>query len=98
MPLFYCMFNEDLTPFFDPAFGGDQLIIQKNGRVFNGVFERDFVDTNEIQGFAPVITCPTADATGLQRGDVIERGKERYRFVYEEPDGTGVSRLILESA
>lgn len=98
MPLFYLMFSEDLTPFFDDEFAGDQLVIQKTGAIFNGIFDRDYIDTNEIQGFAPVITCATVDASGLQRGDVIERGKELYKFIYEEPDGTGVSRLILESA
>ena len=97
MPLFYCMFEEDLSVFFDPDATGDQLIHQRLGRIFNGVLDRDYIESNDISGFAPVITCATADSEGFERGDVIERGAERYRYIYAEPDGTGVSRLILES-
>lgn len=77
---------------------GESLIIQRTGEIFSGVFGKDYIDTNDISGFAPVITCSTADAKNLRRDDIIERGKELYKFIYEEPDGTGVSRLILQNA
>lgn len=90
------MFNEDLSVFFDHEEHGDQFVIQKSGLIFNGQFENEYIDTNDISGSAPVITCATKDAECLSRGDIIERGEELYKFIYAEPDGTGVSRLILE--
>ena len=77
---------------------GEPFIIQKNNAIFSGIFEKEYVDTNEISGFKPVITCATEDAQLLSRGDIIERGNELYTFILQEPDGTGISRVILENA
>lgn len=100
MPLFLFMFTEDLTAFFDPDELGEQFIILKNGETLNGVLENDYIETNEIQGYAPVITCATADAVTLARNDELEHfeTREKYKFILGQPDGTGVSRLILEKA
>lgn len=94
------MFKEDLSAFFNPDELGDQFIILKNGQTFSGLLENDFIDTNQIQGYAPVVTCATADAETLARDDELEHFEtgKKYKFILQEPDGTGVSRLILEAA
>lgn len=97
MPLFYCMFDEDLSVFFKSEHGS-QFVHQKSGRIFNGIIDSEYVEINEISGNAPVITCTTEDAKSFARGDVIEHGAKLYKFILSEPDGTGVSRLILQDA
>lgn len=77
---------------------GDTLTIQKSGKIIYGLLERDYVESNDISGFGPVVTCLSEDVKGLSRGDLIKHGTDKYKFILEEPDGTGVSRLILEDA
>ncbi len=91
------MFEEDLSAFFDKDGLGDQFVIQKNGLIIEGIIENEYVEINEMSGQNPVLTCASADLVSLERGDVIEFGSKQYRFILEEPDGTGVSRAILEA-
>lgn len=77
---------------------GDTLTIQKSGKIIYGLLDREYVEVNDISGFGPVITCLSEDAEGLKRGDFIKHGIDKYKFILEEQDGTGVSRLILEDA
>lgn len=77
---------------------GETFTIQKTGRNYFGIFDKEYVDTDQISGFSPVITCMTEDAAGLNRGDLIKYGSGLYVFILEEADGTGVSRLILETS
>ncbi len=90
------MLEEDLDIFFNEDEHATQFVIQKSGEIFSGILDKDYVDTGDISGFAPVITCASSDLTGLARNDLIEHGGTIYRFILEEPDGTGVSRAILE--
>lgn len=92
------MFDEDLDAFFEDDEHGDMFIIQKNGETFNGIFDNEYVSPGDISGSEPVIVCKTEDVENLQRNDVLERGSDLYTFILQEPDGTGVSRVILESA
>lgn len=77
---------------------GDTITIASSGKIFYGILDRDYVEALEMSGFSPVITCLTEDVTGLVRGDLLKHGTDKYTFIFEEPDGTGVSRLILEDA
>lgn len=77
---------------------GDPVVIQKNGYVFHGLLEKDYVETGDISGFSPVLTCLSSDSESLVRNDLLEIEQKLYLFILEEPDGTGVSRLILEDA
>lgn len=89
------MFTEDLDAFMDVDEHADHFVIQKNGKVFSGILNNEYVETNDISGTEPVITCKTIDVSGLERGDIIEKGKDLYTFILERADGTGVSELVL---
>lgn len=49
-----------------------------------------------MAGAQPVFTCPTP--AGDPVGKLLTVGSERYVVAAHEPDGTGVSRLLLEVA
>lgn len=89
------MFNEDLDAFLNVDEHGDHFVIQRSGKVIRGIIDRDYVETNGIAAYEPVITCKTSDVKYFERGDHIEYGKSIFKYVYSQPDGTGMSRLIL---
>lgn len=89
------MFTENLDVFFNIDEHADQFVIQKNGEVFRGVIDEDYVETLDTASYQPVITCKTKDVEQLERGDIIEHGKKLYKYIYEQKDRTGVSELIL---
>lgn len=88
--------NEELDHFFSIAEHADEFVITKNGQIFKGILDKEYVETNEIQGYQPLIICKTDDLNELSRGDKIERGKEVYTYILQEVDGTGLSRVIME--
>lgn len=90
------MFEEDLSAFLNVEEHADEIVVRKNNRIINGIIDKEYIETNDMQGYNPVLTCKTLDLSSLTRGDIIERGKEIYTFIYQEPDGTGMSRVILE--
>jgi len=90
------MFEEDLTLFFEKDELADEIVIRKSGEIIVGMIENDYVDIDSISGSNPVLVCATSDLYGLRRGDIIEHGSIAYVFIKDEPDGTGVSRAILE--
>ena len=63
-----------------------------------GVFDHEYVDGVDVEGRQPLLTSATADvvALGLRKGSLVTVGGETYRVRRHEPDGTGMSRLILE--
>lgn len=77
---------------------GKPLVIQRTGSIIDGVFSKEYVDTNDVSGYAPTIRCESEAALNLKRDDIIERGSELYKFILEQPDGEGFSLLILQNA
>ena len=49
-----------------------------------------------IAGSGPVFTC--ASSAGITRGNTLVINGTSYTVTIIEPDGTGISRLLLESA
>ena len=49
----------------------------------------------QIDSSAPVCTGASSDLAGLQRGDAITINGVDYRVSAAEPDGTGLTRLVL---
>lgn len=63
------------------------------------VFDNEYGDAVDIEGTRPEVTCITEDAEryGLtKKGASLTVAGKRYRIRRHEPDGTGLSRLILE--
>lgn len=67
----------------------------------NGIFDNDFVevDTGGSVAFAQqqaTFMCRTADVSAAAEGDAIVIGGESYIVRIVQPDGTGMTNLILE--
>lgn len=60
----------------------------------NGYFE--VTDTPGVETRQPFLTCRTSDLSELQKDSTVEIGSESYRVRRHEPDGTGMSRVLLK--
>lgn len=96
------MIGDDLTPFFVPgefAGVGDTL----DGQPVTGIFDAAYVSTNDGMGMAstrPVYLLPTAMAPAAPEDMllVVAKSGERFVVVAQEPDGSGLTVLVLEKA
>jgi hypothetical protein len=94
------MFTEDLSAFFIPAdfaqaatlAGVDVLAIFDNGYAFGNAGLTGMASTQ------PTLTLATADVPATPVGATAIVNATTYVVVAHEPDGTGVSRLLLEAA
>lgn len=93
------MLTEDLTAFFDDDEFAQQCVIIDTQDIINGIFDRPYTDVLDMQGFSPSLLCKSSDVTDkdLRRGTRIEIGADVWRVVSFEPDGTGVTRIQLET-
>jgi hypothetical protein len=91
-------FTEDLTPFFTD-FAVSAVL---GGVVVAGIFDRAYQSGSVgVAGFAstqPVLTLPTASLAGDPVGLALVVNASTYSVVAHEPDGTGISLLMLEAA
>jgi len=62
----------------------------------SGVFDNKFVEVNGVEDVHPVFTCRTADVPGVAQGSAITVNGTAYTVVGVQPDGTGMSMLLLE--
>jgi hypothetical protein len=76
--------------------GGTQLSTDSGSLL--GFFDNEFIEGAEIEGRQPVLTCATPNvvALGLRKGSLVTVEGETYRVRRHEPNGDGMSRLILE--
>lgn len=92
------MFSESLAPFFN------EFAVQCT---VNGVTRRAILDTPYklgalatagISASGPTLTLPTADVSADPVGQAVVVNATNYLVAAHEPDGTGVSTLVLERA
>lgn len=67
-----------------------------------GIFEQPYFEvegdgTVGVVSSQPKITCVSTDISGIATGDTITLQGKSYRVVVIQPDGTGVTDLILEA-
>ena len=95
------MFAEDTTAFFDTTTGFAQAatvggvsvaVIFDNANALGAVGPFGMASTQ------PSVTLPTAQVPVDPIGTTVVVGGGTYLVAAHEPDGTGVSRLLLESA
>lgn len=89
------MFTEDLTVFFDPSDFGETALIGGTTSV-NGLFDVEYVESFDAVGNAPVFTCAAADVVGVVNGTALAIRSTDYVIRSQQPDGSGVVRMILE--
>lgn len=90
--------DADLESFFDEDEFATSVETPRGplSAIFDKAFQMSFTDPG-IEGAAPVLTCKTADVVDLQlvKDDLVQVNGGDYKFVRHEPDGTGVSLLVL---
>jgi hypothetical protein len=76
---------------------GGQLIRHQGGE-FWALFDRDFVLVVEaVETRQPALTARTCDVQHLPKDTVLNiSGEEPYRIKRPEPDGTGMTIIILK--
>lgn len=93
-------FAEDLSPFFATADFATQAVL--GGQAVQGVFDNGYaLSDGGFSGMAssrPTFTLPTQLVPSPAVGAVLVVGGEEYAVAEHQPDGTGVSLLILELA
>ena len=95
------MFAEDTTAFFDTTTGFAQAATVGGASVaviFDNASALGSVGPFGMASTQPSITLPTAQVPATPVGTTVVVGGGTYLVAAHEPDGTGISRLLLESA
>ena len=95
------MFAEDTTAFFDTTCGFAQTATVGGASVaviFDNASALGSVGPFGMASTQPSITLPTAQVPVDPVGTTVVVGGGTYLVAAHEPDGTGISRLLLESA
>jgi hypothetical protein len=94
------MFAENLAPFF--AASGMGVAVTVDGQAREAIFDSEFqlggLTATGIASAQPMLTLRTADVPASPVGKTTVVGSTTYTIVEHQPDGTGVSRLMLERA
>lgn len=90
------MFAEDTALFFaDFAVDGSL-----DGATVRGIFDAEYalaeVGTSGMAATAPVYTLPTAQVPAAPVGKLLLLPTGRWKIAEHQPDGTGMSLLLLE--
>lgn len=88
-------FSEDLGDFFTTA-GFGTSVTWSGGEVLVGIFDNDYVEEFGMEGRRPVLHCKTSEAGNVALNETATISGASYKLIRKEPDGTGVTLMILE--
>lgn len=91
------MFTEDLSLFFSPTEFADNAML--DGLLVQGIFERKYAEAGAGMGMSstvPAYTLASADVPLDPIGKLLVIDGVTYAIAAHEPDGTGISLLLLE--
>lgn len=73
-------------------------VIGAGPSTISGIFDNLYIEVNGVEGLAPTLNVSSADlaTAALTRGVKLTIDSVEYKFVRPEPDGTGMTLLILE--
>lgn len=89
------MFTEDFDEFLDQD--GFGIACKYKGRDLSGIFEKEYIETQLTQGYAPMLTVMDDDIEDIAQGDSITVSGTVYTVREYMADGTGLTKLILEA-
>lgn len=93
-------FAEDLTVFFNAQEFAHPALL--SGVAVSGIFDEAYglgaVGLSGMSSTVPAYTLPTASIIGEPYGQPLVIGSRSFVVAAHEPDGTGISRLLLELA
>jgi hypothetical protein len=93
---------QDLLNFFDTDTHGVTASISIDGTsssisvILNNEYFAIAGESVDIDGTQPVVTCRSSDVTGVDTDDTITISSITYNITNIQPDGTGVTVLILQ--
>lgn len=88
------MFAEDLSPFFNAAEFGQAATL--DGAAVTGIFDNAYTEAFGMASRAPMFTLQSSQAASATQASVLVVGATTYRVTSVQPDGTGVTTLLLE--
>lgn len=72
------------------------------GEAFGGIFEADYIDPLGMSGSQPSLECLSADVSTAAHGSAVvvtyKAVVTSYTVATSKPDGTGMTRLLLQEA
>jgi hypothetical protein len=88
-------FIEPIAGFFGTD--GFAVTATLNSVAVTGIFDAAYYEPlGEVQGRQPMFMLPTASAPSAAHGQTLVIGTTTYKVRGVQPDGTGVTTLILE--
>lgn len=93
---------QDLENFFDTETHGTTATVTINGTgssisvIINKEYFAIAGESVDVDGTQPVVTCRSSDVTGIDTADTITIDSVTYNIVNIQPDGTGITVLILQ--
>jgi galactokinase/mevalonate kinase-like predicted kinase len=88
---------ENLNDFFRTEDFAQTIVL--NGSTIVAIFDHEYVEAFGIEGEAPVLTVKDADIPGgTGHGSSATVESTTYRVAGIQPDGTGISKIVLERA
>ncbi len=92
------MFVESFAPFFEEF----AVACTVNGVARRGIFDTPYkmgaIASAGISGIGPTLMLPTSQVSADPVGQAVVVNATNYVVAAHEPDGTGVSTLVLERA
>lgn len=75
---------------------GGQLARPKDGQPFWGLFDREFLLTGAVETRVTALNARSCDVASLDKEAPLEVDGEDFKIKRLEPDGTGMTLLILK--
>ena len=60
-----------------------------------GIFDNEFITAQGVETLTPVFRCATTDVSTAVHGDTLVISGTTYYIIGIQPDGTGITLLIL---
>ena len=96
-------FTEDFSEFLDTddfAVSATFTPVVGDPSTITGIFDAEYFeidgDSVGVAGSQPMFLCKTADVAAAKFGDALTVNAVNYKIVNIQPDGTGLTMLILE--
>ena len=93
---------QDLLNFFDTETHGKSASVSIDGTsstiqvILNNEYFAIAGESVDVDGTQPVVTCRSSDVSGIDTDDTLTIDSVAYNIVNIQPDGTGVTVLILQ--
>lgn len=87
--------DADRLAFFDTDEFGVSATV--GGNSLDGIFDNEYISALDMTGTQPVFLCRSSDAAlySITRGSVLVINGTSYTVQNSEPDGTGITKLVL---